>query len=171
MLKRIFIFAILFIASTNSFSQKIFATPNATAIGVFNEYPQSSFTGQPSISLPLYNTSYGNYNIQLILNYNTNLLKPYINPSWAGMGWNLSCSGIITRVINDKPDDMSWSNINHYRYSKVDNAGFYYNHNYLSSNNWASLQRLDSAAHDADKYLNKNNNNYYLEDNIMERIA
>jgi len=153
--------------SFQAFCQQSIPSPNAASLGVFKEYPQSNYTGQPIISVPIYATSLNGFDLKFALNYNTNLLKPYILPGWVGKGWALSGGGIITRIVNDKPDDMSWSNTGHYRYSHIQDAGFFYNHGYLAGD-WLNPQKMDEASRDWEPFLDAHGHTYTLDQHIKD---
>lgn len=120
-----------------------FPTPNAAAFSISSSYPESSFTGVPSIDVPLYTMSYEGLSLPLKLNYNTNLVKPKSYGSWVGIGWNLTAGGAITRVVNGKPDDLKWYDIADVRITHEYQMGYYYNaYNYLHNNAWADPNAL-----------------------------
>lgn len=62
-------------------------------------------TGKANVQCPILTVGTPNIQIPIALN---NVAKGYIPgtiPTWVGLGWNLSCGGKITRILNDSPDD------------------------------------------------------------------
>jgi hypothetical protein len=155
--------ACLLCLTLNGFGQVVqFPTPNAASLGIFGYYPESSFTGVPSIQVPVYNFSYQGLSLPIQLSYNTNLVKPNLAGSWVGLGWNLSAGGSINRVVNGKPDDLNWSNMVDYHETRELAMGYFYNHSYLSTN-WTDQTRIHDAVNDVLTYSPR----YDLKDNII----
>jgi YD repeat-containing protein len=73
--------------------------PNAAALFKTFEKPAESYTGIPSISIPLYSYGYKGYNLAVSLNYNAGGIKVEEYASTAGLGWSLSTGGMITRIV------------------------------------------------------------------------
>lgn len=80
-------------------------SPNAASLGLFGEVPVSYFTGVPNIGVPLYVLTDGGISIPLSLGYHASGFRPDQHPGWVGMGWALQSGGMISRVVNNKPDD------------------------------------------------------------------
>ncbi|PWG78075.1 hypothetical protein DDR33_24190 [Pararcticibacter amylolyticus] len=135
-------------------NQPVFPSPNAAAMGVFAQFPAGSFTGVPPITVPLYDMTFNDISLPVRLAYNTNLVKPDNNSSWVGFGWNLTAGGMITRVVNDKPDDQNYDDDRKYISSNVTDVGYYYHH-YLSSSDWTTKERIEGAALDMQHLVKK----------------
>jgi hypothetical protein len=110
-----------------------FQTPNVTSLGIFGQIPVSLFTGIPQINIPLYSVSVDNVDVNIALDYHTSLVKPNSHPSWAGLGWNLTVGGVITRTPNGQRDEDIGENADYKQYI--------YNANYgqLNNSNWEKL--------------------------------
>lgn len=120
-------------------------TGNASAMTIFGQYPQSSYTGVPAINIPVYNFTYDGLSLPIALSYNNNLVKPYNPGSWVGLGWDLTAGGVINRIVNGKPDDCNWYNRADYDKTSDTQMGYYYNHGYLSVSNWYDSLRIHHA--------------------------
>lgn len=84
-------------------------------------------------------------------------MKPDVHPGWVGLGWNLTAAGVITRVVNDKPDDTGYSDYSLWLASNSDNfRGFFYNHGALNSADWATSTKIGLFANDWASYPNFN---------------
>jgi YD repeat-containing protein len=142
----LFIVIIFLLFNLKTHAQQ-FPTPNAASIGIFGQYPQSGFTGVPSINIPVYDFSYEGISLPIQLTYNTNLVKPYQAGSWVGLGWNLTGGGAINRVVNGKPDDLNWNDEYDWRNTHYTPTGYYYNHSYLS-NDWTNSNTINNALWD-----------------------
>jgi len=70
------------------------------------ESSESLFTGNPNISIPLYNIELKNLNIPITIGYNSTGLKVNQGKPNIGYGWILTSGGQITRVMNKLPDDI-----------------------------------------------------------------
>jgi YD repeat-containing protein len=112
------------------------ASPNAASFAVFAQYPQSSFTGSPAINIPVYDFNYEGVSLPISLRYSTNTVKPYNDPSWVGLGWNLMAGGLVNRVVNGKPDDENWYGMYDYNHTRETNMGFFYDTDRLSGATW-----------------------------------
>jgi len=64
------------------------------------------FTGLPNISVPLCNANSGSISCPVSLNYHASGFRPDEHPGWVGLGWALSTGGVITRSVNDLPDEQ-----------------------------------------------------------------
>lgn len=126
-------------------------SPNATSLGEYGETQVSLYTGSVNVSIPLYELIYGDATIPISLSYKASGVKPDQHPGWVGLGWNLNAGGMISRKINDLPDDYS----NYRRYEAVgsyiseylSNAGFYFRRD-LDNTAWNSFNFLKQKASD-----------------------
>src|SRR4051794_1344172 len=101
---------------------------------VFDQYPQGDYTGVPAISIPVYTFDYQGFSIPITLMYNNNLVRPNLPAGWVGLGWNLSLGGAVNRVVNGKPDDMTWYDPGDVRETHDEQMGLYYNYGSLAGN-------------------------------------
>jgi YD repeat-containing protein len=133
----LFAFLPLFLNSQMKNITHTVPSPNASSLGLYGEIPVSYFTGVPDISVPLYALQ-AKLPVQVNLRYHAAGVRPEIHPSWVGLGWNLSAGGAITRVINKAPDELNLASVGIDYYQ----AGFYYNHNAINTNDWNITRTL-----------------------------
>lgn len=85
--------------------QKIIpASPEASALAKFINYPVSYNTGIPNISIPLFEIKSGEIVLPISLNYHAGGIKVNEKSTWVGLGWQLSAEPEITRQINGNDD-------------------------------------------------------------------
>ena len=73
----------------------------------YGNMPVSLYTGQVSVSVPLYHLQDPDFDLPLVLNYSADGLKPHKRPGWAGLNWSLGGTGVITREVYNAPDDYA----------------------------------------------------------------
>ncbi|MBK9929616.1 MAG: RHS repeat protein [Saprospiraceae bacterium] len=78
--------------------------PEAASLGKYGDYKVNTFTGLPSISIPLYTLQGAELSMPFGLNYDGGGIKVEQLPTWVGTGWNLSGGGVITRSVKGDPD-------------------------------------------------------------------
>lgn len=79
-------------------------SPNVAAMEKYVDVPVNLSTGMIKLDIPLFSFKAGDVTIPIALNYANNGLKTDEIPTWAGMGWSLSCGGVISyqqRGLND----------------------------------------------------------------------
>lgn len=79
----------------------IFVPKSPTVAGLAQavDCPISYYTGTPEITIPLYTIPLRGYELPLTLSYHASGIKVAQEASWVGLGWNLSCVGMITRTV------------------------------------------------------------------------
>ncbi len=82
-----------------------YPTPNVASLGTFGDIPVSLYTGQPDISIPLYEINEDGISIPITLSYNVSSVKANTHSSWVGLGWSLSSGGYITRTVRGCMDE------------------------------------------------------------------
>lgn len=118
-------------------------SPNVATLGTFREPDVALYTGTPSISIPLFEVPLQDYVLPIELQYNGTSILVDQRPSWVGLGWNLSAGGVITRKVNDMPDDLRYSSDwCDYNYSYND-CGFYYHYYALDTTCWNTFWLKD----------------------------
>ncbi|WP_321439180.1 hypothetical protein [uncultured Bacteroides sp.] len=122
---------------------KTVLSPNASSLGLYGEIPVSCFTGTPSINIPLYEFKSGDFSFPISLSYHASGVRPDQHPGWTGLGWSLNAGGVISRIVNDMPDE---SNNNKYDNGVGKNAGYYYYHEVLNRADWNQREYLRSVA-------------------------
>ncbi len=90
------------------------APPEVAFNNRFKDIPVNLYTGTPIVNFPLYNLSEAGISVPISLNYNSSGMKAHEVATWCGMGWALNAGGMITRVVQDVPDEgkLELTNIN-----------------------------------------------------------
>lgn len=145
-----------FIFATCTYAQVVSnPSPNVASFMVTKTFPSALPTGVPDITVPVYNMTYEGLTVPIELSYNVNAVKPDLHPSWVGLGWSLIAGGAINRVVNDKPDDLLYCNLDAEDINKIPsitNVGYYYNHAALSGSDWASTSKIEQYTDDWKSY-------------------
>ncbi|MFM7858351.1 MAG: hypothetical protein ACKO96_42140 [Flammeovirgaceae bacterium] len=111
--RNVLFFAIVFLFEI-AFAQmpsKLAVSPEAASLGKYVDFPISLHTGTPAIGIDLYQLSTYNYKHPIALNYHASGVKVQEIASRQGIGWSLQAGGIITCIVNNKPD-LFWSETN-----------------------------------------------------------
>lgn len=96
-------------------------SPEISSLGTFGEIPVGMFTGQPDISIPLYELKLGPITLPVTISYSLASVKPESQGSSMGLGWNLCCGGYITRTVRGVKDErMGTDNIAHGLYGNAE---------------------------------------------------
>lgn len=96
-------------------------SPEVSSLGTFGEIPVGMFTGQPDISIPLYELKDGSISIPVVASYSLASVKPENQGSPMGLGWNLCCGGYITRTVRGVKDErMGTDNVPHGLYGNAE---------------------------------------------------
>lgn len=83
-------------------------SPTAAALGQYGLIPVSMATGTPNIDIPLYEFRTKNLSVPISLSYNSNGLRVDEVATWVGAGWSLNSGGVISRIVRDEPDELSY---------------------------------------------------------------
>jgi YD repeat-containing protein len=98
-------------------------SPEAAAIIKEGQLSVSMHNGAANMAIPIYTMKVGKFSLPISVNYSTNGFKVDEIPSRLGMGWSLNAGGVITRVVQGKPDDQATRRIKpHYYYSWNDSV-------------------------------------------------
>jgi hypothetical protein len=68
------------------------------------------YSGAPHATIPIYEIKLGQLKIPVALGYSSSGFKVDEIPSSFGLGWSLSCEGVIRRVVHGLPDVPNLSN-------------------------------------------------------------
>lgn len=131
---------LLAVAQLPSYPDNI-QSPNAASLGEYGKFDVSLFTGAPNIEIPLYEFPIGDHKLPISVFYNINGIKPDQRPGWLGVGWNLNCGGVITRVQGGiAPDEYKP------KYPSGDlEIGYYYSRNDLTASDWQTEALLNRS--------------------------
>ncbi|OUJ69391.1 RHS repeat domain-containing protein [Hymenobacter crusticola] len=110
-----FFFLILFESvraqqSSALYSQVSIASPTASALGKYADIPVNHHTGIPEINVPIYTIAEGPLTLPIGLSYHAGGIKVQEPAGWVGTGWALNAGGVITRSVQDKPDERGTTN-------------------------------------------------------------
>lgn len=84
-------------------------SPQASEMTKYIDYPMDLSSGLPSTSIPIYTVDSGSLSFPITLSYHASGFKPNDDESGVvGLGWNLNAFGMISRSINNKPDENNW---------------------------------------------------------------
>lgn len=86
---------------TDSYNPK---APNAAGLVQHVDCPVSYYTGTPEISIPLYEIDAAGVKIPITLSYHASGVKVAQEATWVGLGWSLSCGGLISRTVKCSDD-------------------------------------------------------------------
>lgn len=82
-------------------------TPTTNDLGKYGEVQVNESSGTISPTIPLFTYKAGGFELPLSLNYSGNGVKVNQDPTWAGINWNINPGGVITRTVNDLPDEIT----------------------------------------------------------------
>ena len=118
-------------------------TPGTASLGKYGDVGVSYFTGNPNISIPLYNLTVRNVTMPITLDYDATGVMVNSLPTWAGQNWTLNVGGVITRTVKGVYDE--WIYPGHLSSRLIFN-NYFQCHNELkellgkSSNNYSALK-------------------------------
>ncbi len=108
---RFLILTVVLLIHLNTLSQNlpeiVPPSPEAASLIKHSQMDVSLYTGTPSISVPFHTISYNGVNIPVSISYSSGGIKVTDIASWAGLGWNLSAGGLVSRSIRGLPDDAT----------------------------------------------------------------
>ncbi len=82
------------------------ASPTVSALMQFEEVPVDTYTGIPSISIPIFSMPLdGSLNFAMSASYHPNGVNMNNRSGWLGNGWSLTGLGSISRTVVGKPDE------------------------------------------------------------------
>lgn len=83
-------------------------SPTVEALMKFTEIPVENYTGTPSITVPIFQTSTNSkdVSINISLNYHTGSNAADTKSSDVGLGWSLFAGGSISRTVIGLPDEF-----------------------------------------------------------------
>ena len=83
-------------------------TPTAASLGKYGDVGVSYFTGNPNITIPLYEMNVRGVKMPISLDYDATGVMPNSLPSWAGQNWTLNIGGVITRTVKGRFDEWKY---------------------------------------------------------------
>lgn len=124
-IKILWLLIFLFTISTNVYAQSLIPgansssdnnsvnmdvpTPTVASLGKYGDVPLSYYTGNPNISIPLYELKTRDISMPITLDYDASGVMVNNLPSWAGQNWTLNIGGVITRSRRGAIDEKELS--------------------------------------------------------------
>ena len=81
-------------------------SPEAEAFEKYGNTGVNLYSGTPQITIPLHTFKGTELNVSMALDYDATGVKVPQIATNAGLGWNLTLGGRISRIANGKPDDL-----------------------------------------------------------------
>ncbi|MDR6764318.1 hypothetical protein J2Y38_004551 [Flavobacterium sp. 2755] len=81
--------------------------PNSATLGRYGQVPLNQFTGNAHISIPLLDLKSNSLSLPISLSYCSDGIKVDQYESNVGMGWALNAGGVVTRQVQDYPDNYN----------------------------------------------------------------
>jgi len=106
-------------------------SPEAESLGKYGVLPVTLYSGTPQISIPLFEIKTPTISVPFALQYSYNGCKPNEMATSIGLGWTLSGTGVITRIIKGKFDEDMGSTGSFDSYGSLD--PLYVDQSYLIS--------------------------------------
>lgn len=85
-------------------------SPIAATFQRYGDYPVSYATGLSEIKIPLYDIKENQYSFPIDISYHASGRNTALNLSPLGIGWALNASGIISREVRGRPDQLPSQN-------------------------------------------------------------
>jgi len=128
--KTLIYIALVLVASVNvAFSQdpgygvpkieslvKIPPSPEAQSFSKYGNTPVNLYAGTVDVNIPIFTIEGKEFNVPISLTYDASGIKVDQTATWAGLGWNLTVGGMITREVRGMPDDYIDANFSYRPY-------------------------------------------------------
>ena len=85
------------------------AAPQTAALTRYVNHGVNLYTGRVSVSIPIGEYRDKDFSIPVSLEYNYNGMRPNEQAAEPGLGWILSCGGMVTREVVGNPDEEAGS--------------------------------------------------------------
>ncbi len=137
-------------------------SPDAANLGCVNNIPVSLHTGTIKPTINLFDYTENGFHLLANLGYNMSGARPDLRAGWVGRNWNLSVGGVITRVINGKPDETPEGCGYLYCADKVNDLDWF------NANTDEFVEKYDDyfmGKHGPDSYYDQEPDDFYFEAN------
>ncbi|THU38379.1 hypothetical protein FAM09_17040 [Niastella caeni] len=81
-------------------------SPDAAALGKYGEFPTDLSNGLTKIEIPLYTIKSRSLELPISLSYHAGGNKIDDIASWVGLGWVLNATGVVTRTVRGRADEL-----------------------------------------------------------------
>ena len=92
--------------STSLLPQRVPPTPTTAALERYALMPVNEPAGTPTISVSLYEVRCGQLTLPITVSYHAAGIRVADAASWIGLGWSLNAGGVITHIVNGRPDEV-----------------------------------------------------------------
>ncbi len=86
-------------------------SPEAAAITQYGNVEINESTGKATASVPVYTYQSGQITVPISLSYVGSGVKVNTPNTWTGINWTLNAGGVISRTVNDAPDELAQQRI------------------------------------------------------------
>jgi hypothetical protein len=142
----VFAYGICALHGQNALVPDILPSADATALGKYDKFQVSSYTGQVDISIPLYTLQANNKTIDLRLNYDGSGILARQHPGWVGQNWSLKAGGVITRTVHGLADEYGMTNGPEYNNTSFSYISVIKNGGFITPNRTSTMDSLKSLA-------------------------
>ncbi len=87
------------------YAASLLPSPNSSELIKGVNVPVNLYNGTAHVNLPLGTVSGRQLSVPISISYNTAGVKAQQKSGWAGLGWNISAGGAITRIVRGLPDE------------------------------------------------------------------
>lgn len=114
-MRRISLFLLLFLLlkTTVMYSQSgdpytnlriVPVSPNAASLGIYGMVPTNNYSGQASLTIPIYEIDLDGKKFPIALSYHTDGTRVAQEATWVGLGWTLQAGGCVIRQTQGMDD-------------------------------------------------------------------
>ncbi|MCX2680353.1 hypothetical protein OOZ15_10410 [Galbibacter sp. EGI 63066] len=136
-------------------------SPTAYQFTKYGEVEVNESTGTVNPVIPIHTFQTGEIEIPIVLNYSGNGVKVAQEPTWAGINWNLTPGGVITRQVRDEIDEKTAaSKKKYYTTSELDNMEGAYQYNNSGTEWYTELYAIANPLSDIDSEVDIFNYNF-----------
>ncbi|MEQ6123558.1 RHS repeat domain-containing protein [Pseudotenacibaculum sp. MALMAid0570] len=116
-MKKTILMGVLLYAATTIYAQSndlelpevIPPSPTVAGLMKFEEVPVSNYTGQPNVSIPLFQKqTVSGFSLPLTLSYNPSGIRVDERSGWLGNGWSISGEAVVSRTVMDIADEADY---------------------------------------------------------------
>lgn len=123
-MKIIFLMVMTLLVSSLLFAQDLIPriippAPEATSVFKFSEVPVSTYTGLPSISIPIHEIRCKQLTVPINLSYHARGIRVDEMSSRVGLGWSLNYGGMMSRQIRGGADEEPYGYLTQNYYNAV----------------------------------------------------